>query len=300
VRDDARMATRARECEDYDAMKSRTRLDLASVLEGCAIGLGVALIVLAWLAFAAREASGPVIIASVATGVLCGSAWLIGRPWRAARIACASAFISAAIWLPRLFVVDAVFLRELVGAPSQRISTVLALDVMFVTALLGGVVIVGVLWPLADTIRASMKGHIGAGPRIRAHALALGLLSLAAGLALSPAYPWINHTLMHEARERLVERIQSGDMALQERPGSLLLEAIPGTAFPRLACCGGSALVAADRRFVLFVMADQPGARWGFLYALNDAGVPSAFITRARLGPGWRLVRIDWTRSPPD
>src|SRR5690348_8443351 len=86
------------------------------------------------LAYASGAGPVPVGIASIIIAALLVGSWLLAYPHRATAVAVALVLLAAIIYLPRIFVMDGLLLREASGMSGSRLRVAIGLN-------LGGVFI---------------------------------------------------------------------------------------------------------------------------------------------------------------
>jgi hypothetical protein len=262
------------------------------VMLGLAFAIATALLA-AGLWLLTRAPLLPVIVTSAIVAAAGCGAWFFARRWRAQTPAIALVVFLALLAIPRLFVMDGIFLSEAAGMPASRLVTAMGLNVGAVFLVLLAFLIVGFIAPLIGAAQRQARHEAGAKTSMRAHLALTGVAVLAAAFTATPLQADLNFALFRGDREAAVARVTSGQAELSPdklRPERKRLEA--AATFPRLACCGGAALVLEDGR-VLFPMSAGGGA-WGFLH--DDAVTDDPrFRTLHDYGKGWRRVAIAWS-----
>ncbi|MDP3739211.1 MAG: hypothetical protein Q8R02_17605 [Hyphomonadaceae bacterium] len=254
-------------------------------------GLALILLVLAfvgvsaacwWLLSQASQADlAPVLAASIVIGSATISAWLYGYPRRVLGASLALVALAALVYLPRLFVVDGVLLRESTGVPPSRLVTVIGLNVGGLGIAFLAFLVAGFAGPLWGTIVALRQRLPGAS---RTLTLQLKLILSAIILAAFPFtsfYQDLSFALLRSNREAVVHEIAAtpdiGHHIVQQH-------------FPRLACCGNVVFVRDAGTSVFFPMAEAGDGVWGYLHTRNGAPPHPAFQIIRTYDNGWSLA----------
>jgi len=252
-------------------------------------GLALTLLILAfvgvtatcwWLLSQASQADlAPVLTASLIIGAATIAAWLYGYPRRVLGASLALVALAALVYLPRLFVVDGVLLRETSGVPPSRLVTVIGLNVGGLGVAFLAFLIAGFAGPLWGTIVALRRHLPGAS---RTLTLQLKLILAAFILAAFPFpsfYQDLSFALLRSARDAVVREIATN-------PG--IDKHIIPQHFPRLACCGNVVFVYDTSIF--FPMAEAGDGVWGYLHTHTGAAIDPAFPVIRTYDNGWSLA----------
>lgn len=233
------------------------------------------------LAYASGADAQPVVIASGILAAAIVLAWLAAYPRRATAAAVALVLLVAIIYLPRIFVMDGLLLREAAGMPASRLRVAIGLNIGGVFIGFLALVVFGFVIPLIASWIAAQRRVPGADGRLALHIrLMLGALIIVI-FPFTSFYDDLSFALLRPARDEMVRAIHSG--------------AAPSDAanarFPRIACCDNAIRVLDGGERILFPEAEpDPVAR----ALLHERGKPDTarFRTIRDYGAGWRLVEI--------
>jgi hypothetical protein len=251
---------------------------------------GIAGILYFALSYASGAGIAPVAIASGLVAAALVLAWLATWPHRANAVAVSLVLLAAIIYLPRIFVMDGLLLREASGLDGSRLRVAIGLNVGGVFIAFLSLIVFGFLLPLVMSVLTARRGLPGSSLRLDLHIRGLLTGIILVLFPFSSFYDELSFALLRPARSAAVE-------AMSEIYINTAIT--PAEKFPRLACCGNQIHVLDNGDRFLFPERAGPKTH-GVLYERNSPP-PGAFRVLRDYGGGWKLVEFEQplTRSTP-
>ncbi len=224
----------------------------------------------------------PVGIASAIVAALLVGSWLLAYPHRATAVAVALVLLAAIIYLPRIFVLDGLLLREASGMTGSRLRVALGLNV--------GGVFIGFLAParvrLPDPAH-HVRAGAGAACRDRRCRFDIHVRAVLGAIVLvmfpfSSFYDELSFALLKPAREEAAKAM-SRDLHQHQD--------LPADRFPRIACCNNTIHVTENGDRLLFPETGEAGGHV-VIYERNTPP-PGPFRVLGDYGGGWKLVEYN-------
>jgi hypothetical protein len=234
------------------------------------------------LSYASGAGIAPVAIASAIVSAAIVLAWLAAYPHQATAVAVSLVLLAAIIYLPRIFVMDGLLLREAGGMPESRLRVAISLNVGGVFVAFLALIVFGFLLPLVMSVLAVRRGLPGSVRRLDIHVRGLlgGIILVL--FPFSSFYDELSFALLRPARTAAVEAMSEIyiDTAVA-----------PAEKFPRLACCNNEIHVVDDGNRFYFPDGAGSGGR-AVLYERNSPP-PGNFRVLRDYGGGWKLVQFN-------
>jgi hypothetical protein len=242
------------------------------------------------LYFALSYASGagmtPVAIASAIVAAAIVLAWLASYPHRATMIAVSLVLLATIIYLPRIFVMDGLLLREAGALAGSRLRVAIGLNIGGVFIAFLALVIFGFILPLVMSALAARRGAPGSALTLDIHIRGLLIGIILVLFPFSAFYDELSFALLRPARTAAVK-------AMSEI--YINTTVAPAEKFPRLACCNNEIHIIDNGDRLFFPDRADPAMR-GVLYERNSPP-PGAFRVLRDYGEGWNLVEFSASQA---
>ncbi|HEV7692529.1 MAG TPA: hypothetical protein VGO52_16960 [Hyphomonadaceae bacterium] len=234
------------------------------------------------LSYASGAGIAPVAIASAIVAVAIVLAWLASYPHRATMIAVSLVLLATIIYLPRIFVMDGLLLREAGGLDGSRLRVAMGLNVGGVFIIFLGLLVFGFILPLIMSAFAARRGAPGSVQTLDIHVRGLLMGVILVLFPFSSFYDELSFALLRPARTAAVE-------AMSEI--YINTTVAPAEKFPRLACCNNEIHIT-DNGDRLFFPDRVGSAARGVLYERNSPP-PGRLRVLRDYGEGWKLVEFN-------
>ena len=230
------------------------------------------------LSYASGAGMAPVAIASVIVAAAIVLAWLASYPHRATMIAVSLVLLAAIIYLPRIFVMDGLLLREAGGLDGSRLRVAIGLNIGGVFIAFLALILFGFILPLLMSVLAAKRDLPGSALTLDIHVRGVLTGIILVLFPFSSFYDELSFALLRPARTAAVE-------AMSEI--YINTTVAPAEKFPRLACCNNEIHITdnGDRLF----FPDRAGR--SILFERNSPP-PGDFIVLRDFGGGWKLVEF--------
>ena len=243
---------------------------------------GLAVLLYFALAYASGAGPVPVGLASIIVAALIVGSWLLAYPHRATAVAVALVILAAIIYLPRIFVLDGLLLREASGMTGSRLRVALGLNVGGVFILFLALLVFGFLLPFLTSILALRRRMSGSARRFDIHLRAtLGAIILVM-FPFSSFYDELSFALLKPAREQAAKAMSEIYINTQIAPAER---------FPRIACCDNTIHVTNNGDRLIFPDSGGRNAH-AVIYERNNPS-PGPFRVLRDYGGGWKLVEYN-------
>jgi hypothetical protein len=233
------------------------------------------------LSYASGAGPAPVAIASLIVAAAIVLAWLASYPHRATMIAVSLVILATIIYLPRIFVMDGLLLREASGLDGSRLRVAMGLNVGGVFIAFLGLLIFGFILPLVMSVFAARRRAPGSALTLDIHVRGLLVGVILVLFPFSSFYDELSFALLRPARAAAAE-------AMSEI--YINTTVAPAEKFPRLACCNNEIHVTDNGDRLFFPDRTGPVAR-GVLYERNSPR-PGRFRVLRDYGGGWKLIEF--------
>ena len=234
------------------------------------------------LSYASGAGMAPVAIASAIISAAFVLAWLASYPHRATMIAISLVILATVIYLPRIFVMDGLLLREASGLSGSRLRVAIGLNVGGVFIAFLGLLVFGFILPLIMSALAARRGAPGSALTLDIHVRGLLVGIILVLFPFSSFYDELSFALLRPARTAAVE-------AMSEI--YINTTVAPAEKFPRLACCNNEIHVTDNGDRLYFPDRTGSAAR-GVLFERNTPP-PGAFRVLRDYGEGWKLIEFE-------